>query len=1225
MNPGEFVAKWRASQLKESAAYASHFDDLCRLVGHETPLEADPSGDSFAFQRKVATESGRPGFADVWYRGHFGVEYKGKGTRDLGPAFQQLLRYRSNLETPPLLIACNFDTIEIRTDFTGFVSRTYRILLDDLLTGDPLEGSRLTAMQVLHACFYDPVQLRPDQTPEALTKEAATVFGKIAESLRKQWGHSDDAVARYLIRILFCMFASDVGLLPRGIVTEVINANLSTAKEFADDLGDLFAKMSSGGKFWGHQIPFFDGGLFSDGEALEIDGGNLYELRKADQLDWSGVEPSIFGTLFERILNPEKRSQLGAHYTSRADIDTLVEPVLMWPLQREWAQLQKECEPLTSSDKAGPKAKATREQLRSKLDAFLGRLAEIRVLDPACGSGNFLYASLAWLKDLEKQVLSYGADWNVSDLQPRVHPRQLYGIEIDAYAHELASIVVWIGYLQWKYRNGIPFTTEIPILEPLSNIHQMDAILACDASGQPIEPEWPEADVIVGNPPFLGGNRIRRELGDEKVETLFKLYKGRVRPFADLCCYWFAKAEALVAKHPETRVGLLATQAIRGGANREVIESIAGSGRIFLAESDREWVLEGATVRVSMIAFDGGHESRCVLNEQPVEGINANLTSQTDLTAAVRLVENSGVCFMGPSAKAPFDIPEALARRFLAAPPNVNGRPNSDVVRPVASGIDLVGSDRRMWTIDFGLLSLEDAARFELPFEYVKTHVLPVREALRRRDYGDSWWRYARPRVEMRRALSGLPRYLATPEVSKHRVMVWVDANVLGNQQTLVFARRDDYFFGIMQSRPHELWARATGTQLRDAESGFRYTPTTCFEKFPLPWPPGQEPVVSPEHVAISEAARELNELRERWLNPEGMGGEAELKKRTLTNLYNGLGLTGANALSFTTAKPAAARNGGSGSTGPLTSLAPAVASAIFPSNAVRFGAWQPNAPTDFSTLNAVESAINQRMGILMWYQGWGAANAAFDPRLLDAVAARGAIPMITWEPWDYTKGLNQPAYRLSRIAGGAFDSYVRSWATGLKAWGKPVILRFAQEMNAWSYPWCATTNGNKPSDYVAAWRRVRTIFSDSGVTNVAWHWCPNIDWLGSGEVPFDQVFPGDSYVDAVGVDGYNGGTALPWGGWQSFAAIFGYSVQQLRALTSKPIVIGETASAEAGGSKAAWVTEMLDTALPQKFPDIRAVIWFSEAKETDWRMQSSTASLDAFRSGLAGPYYLAA
>jgi len=389
------------------------------------------------------------------------------------------------------------------------------------------------------------------------------------------------------------------------------------------------------------------------------------------------------------------------------------------------------------------------------------------------------------------------------------------------------------------------------------------------------EPEWPAVDFIIGNPPFLGGNRIRQELGSDYVEQLFALYEGRVPAFADLCCYWFEKARAHIAAGKCRRAGLLATQGIRGGANREVLKRIKESGDIFWAESDRPWILDGANVHVSMVGFDDGEEQSRILDGNPVATINANLTSCADITTAAILAENRGICFMGPSPKAPFDIDAETAAVMLADKGNPNGRPNSDVVRPVVSAVDIAQGSRGMWSIDFGVMPIGEAAQYEKPFEYVKANVLPVRET-RRDDYRGMWWQYARPRPEMRTALRDKRRYIATPGVSKHRLFVWVSPEVPCNQGTLVFARDDDAFFGILHSRFHEVWARAQGTQLREAASGCRYTPTTSFETFPRPV----------ETEAIAEAARDLVVKRDRWLNPEGASA-AELRQRTLTKLYN--------------------------------------------------------------------------------------------------------------------------------------------------------------------------------------------------------------------------------------------------------------------------------------------------------------------------------------------------
>jgi type II restriction/modification system DNA methylase subunit YeeA len=400
------------------------------------------------------------------------------------------------------------------------------------------------------------------------------------------------------------------------------------------------------------------------------------------------------------------------------------------------------------------------------------------------------------------------------------------------------------------------------------------------------EPDWPAVDVIIGNPPFLGGNKIRVELGDKYVDHLFKLYDGRVPATADLVCYWFEKARTMVDNKKAKRAGLLATQGIRGGTNRKVLERIKEVGDIFWAQSDRNWILNGATVHVSMIGFDNGTAKSKQLDDKLVEQINADLSSSTDTTQSKSLAENIGLSFRGNQKGGPFDIDETLARKMLLSP-NPNGKPNEDVVKRWANGMDITQNSRNMWLIDFGTsMPMEEAAQYEMPFEYIKKFVYPIRMTNNRKAYRDRWWIHLEARPSMRKAIKKLRRYIVTPHVSKHRLFVWLDNNTLPDHQLVVFAREDEYFFGVLHSRAHEVWSLSTGTQLREAESGFRYTPNSIFETFPFPWAPGQEPGDDPRVHAISQAAKELVEQRDRWLNAEGLN-DAEKKKRTLTNLYN--------------------------------------------------------------------------------------------------------------------------------------------------------------------------------------------------------------------------------------------------------------------------------------------------------------------------------------------------
>jgi type II restriction/modification system DNA methylase subunit YeeA len=558
----------------------------------------------------------------------------------------------------------------------------------------------------------------------------------------------------------------------------------------------------------------------------------------------------------------------------------------MAPLRRRWADVQQQARALAARrDAAANAGQRTRldNELRALLTGFAYELSQVRVLDPACGSGNFLYVALKQLLDLEKAVITEAADLQIPTFFPSVGPEQLRGIEINDYAHELAQVTVWIGYIQWLRDNGFGQPQE-PILKPLDTIQHMDAVLALDANGQPVEPHWPEADVIIGNPPFLGGKRLRTELGDQYVNSLFTLYDGRVPRPADFVTYWFERARLLIEQKHVRRAGLLATNSIRQQQNRPVLEKIRQTGDIFMAWSDRPWVLDGAAVHVSMVGFDDGNEKEHVLDGYIVNIINADLTGSVDLTTAKHLVENEGICVRASEKGGPFDISESLARQMLQAPRNINGRPNSDVIRRWSTAMEILRRPQNLWIIDFGPgATQEAAAEYEQPFAYVQQHVYPARlenNEPRTRMY---WWQHRRAATDMRAAVASLSRYIVTPVTAKHRVFAWLDRSVLPDITLAVIAREDDYFFGVLHSKLHELWSLRMGTSLEDRP---RYTPTTTFETFPFPWPPRREPAGDSRVEAIAAAARALVEKRDRWLNPDGTNA-AELKKRTLTNLYN--------------------------------------------------------------------------------------------------------------------------------------------------------------------------------------------------------------------------------------------------------------------------------------------------------------------------------------------------
>ncbi|TWA69712.1 type II restriction/modification system DNA methylase subunit YeeA [Azospirillum baldaniorum] len=889
-------------ELKERSAAQSHFNDLCRLLGEATPTDADPKGSWYCFERGATKTTGGEGWADVWKREHFGWEYKGK-RKDLDAAFGQLQSYALALENPPLLVVSDMDRFRIHTNWTNTVSKTYEYSLDDL--AEP------AALRTLKSVLTNPENLKPGLTREALTRDAARRFAALAQALRSR-GHEALSVAHFINRLVFCMFAEDCGLLSNMQFSRMLNVAAGEPHRFVAMTRELFGAMRSGGMAGWEPVRWFNGGLFKDDRAIPLTTEEIESVRDAAKLDWSDIDPSIFGTLFEAGLDPDKRSQLGAHYTDAEKIRMIVKPVIEEPLQREWeTEKGRIVDALARSDAArSPSARTkARNEAERILRGFLDRLRRFRLLDPACGSGNFLHLGLLCLKDLEHRVGIEAEALGLPREFPQVGPEAVLGIEINPYAAELARVSVWIGDIQWMRRNGFGMNRE-PILRSLDTIRIADAVIDVDGT----EPEWPAVDAIVGNPPFLGGKLLRTLLGDDTVERLFALYGGRVPAEADLVCYWIAKAWKQVQTGKTARVGLVATNSLRGGANRRVLMPIADQGAIFEAWSDEPWIINGAAVRVSLVAFDGAADDRPIrLDGVPVTRINADLTSTAcDVTKAARLRENAGVAFMGDTKGGAFDIDGDLARRWLAMPLNPNGRPNADVLRPWMNGMDVVRRPSGKWIIDFGWeMSETEAALFEQPFKHVLANVKPERDKNNREAYRRNWWRHAEPRPGMWACLRTLKRFIVTPEVSKHRVFAWMEHPVVPDHKLQVIAREDDTSFGILNSRFHRAWSLAVGSW-HGIGNDPRYTIGTCFETFPFP--EGLSPTVpvaryeaDPRAQGIAEAARRLDEWRQNWLNPDDQvihldevapgfprrvlpkddKAAALLKKRTLTALYN--------------------------------------------------------------------------------------------------------------------------------------------------------------------------------------------------------------------------------------------------------------------------------------------------------------------------------------------------
>jgi hypothetical protein len=822
ISPHAFIEKWKNAELRERAAAQEQFIDICRLLDEPTPAEADPKGTWYAFEKGALKTGGGDGWADVWKRGCFAWEYKGRG-KNLDAAFAQLQRYAIALENPPLLIVSDMERFRIHTNWTNTVQRIYDITLEDLED----DAKR----RVLKWAFSETEveQLKPDKTRQELTEEVASDFAQLAQRLRDK-GHDAETVAHFVNRLVFCMFAEDVGLLPNKMFTRMLEASSRNPEEFETHARQLFAAMERGGPVGFEHVAWFNGGLFDDDRTLPLKEEDIKRTLEVARLDWSNIDPAIMGTLFERGLDPGKRAQLGAHYTDRDKIMLIVNPVIVEPLTREWEEKraeieklvqvreasemqvrtiqttgQKQLEPLmhewertgaqvedlvemqkekeerirslratqtqlkpathewkqtgvqieklvevreecvqriralqvaqkqletdrqkvkigeqerrnriTSLKAKSTRAHTTAESIR---DHFLERLRAFRVLDPACGSGNFLYLALRALKDLEHRANLDAEALGLSRRPPRVGPQCVKGIEINPFAAELARVSVWIGEIQWMKRNGFDAARN-PILKPLETIECRDALLDVDYT----EAVWPLADAIVGNPPFLGNKKMLEVLGERYVTKIRTAFTKRVPSGADLVMYWFQKAWESLASGSAARVGLVGTQAIRRGASRKVLDRIVGNGRIFGAWDDEPWIVEGAAVRVSIVCFDAAQGGPATLDGQPVDRIGSDLVASLETKEPETLDQNEGVCFQGTISGGPFEVPGDKAREWLSLPLNPNGKPNAMVLRPWSNADDLTDRPSDTWIIDFGAnMPLEEAVLFQHPFQYLRS------------------------------------------------------------------------------------------------------------------------------------------------------------------------------------------------------------------------------------------------------------------------------------------------------------------------------------------------------------------------------------------------------------------------------------------------------------------------------------------------------------------------
>jgi type II restriction/modification system DNA methylase subunit YeeA len=902
MTPVEFIKKWKPVALTERSAAHTHFLDLCKLFEHEDPVSADPTGEWFTFEKGATKTGGGEGFADVWKKNFFAWEYK-KKKRDLSAAMDQLVRYAAALENPPLQVVCDTDRFIIRTAWTNAVPKQYEIELDDLALPEKRE--------ILWAVFHDPERLRPKETRAGITKEAADKFSTIA--LRLQGRGTPEEVAHFVNQLVFCFFANSVKLLPEGFFPKLLKRAGKRPDRAQEYFNSLFEAMEHGGEFDLTDIAHFNGGLFDGRRAIRLDDGDIGLLIAAASLDWSQIDPTIFGTLFERFLDPDKRAQIGAHYTDPDKIMMIVEPVILRPLRAEWEVAKAETQELVETahlkkGRAFDNAMAKAEEPRAK---FLERLRKVSILDPASGSGNFLYLALQGVKDIELKANLECEALGLSPRIPVIGPEIVHGIEINPLAAELARTTIWIGDIQWRIRNGI-YANPQPILRKLDTIECRDALITKNPDGSFVEAEWPAAEFIVGNPPFLGAKWMLESLGKNETESLRLVFASHVPTISDLVVYWFEKARSAIAEERSKRAGFVATNMIRGFANREVMDLIVEELEIFEAWSDEPWVVDGADVRVSLVCFSRRDTSRIIFNGKATTKIFADLTAGSlDLTTANRLAENLHVAVRGIERGGAFDVSGILARHWLSSPTNPNGCSNKDVLRPLASAKDMVRRSADKWIIDFSGKTEQQAALYEQPYQYAVEKIKLARSENREKRTSNNWWLFRRSGELVRTATENLDRYVVTGLVWKYRLFVWLPRGFLPDTRLVVIARSDDVTLGILSSRFHEGWTLRI-CQYHGVGNDPIYTQGSTFETFPFPEGltpniPAKEYESDPRAQAIAKATKRLDELRNAWLNPPDLvkiepevvpgypdrilpkdaQAAVTLKTRTLTNLYN--------------------------------------------------------------------------------------------------------------------------------------------------------------------------------------------------------------------------------------------------------------------------------------------------------------------------------------------------
>ena len=805
---------------------------------------------------------------------------------------------------PPFILVCDVGhCIEVYADFSGqgknytqFPDRqTFRIYLEDLRNEEVRER--------LRKIWLDPASLDPAQASAKVTRDIAKRLAQVSLALEKKNYPAQD-VAMFLMRCLFTMFAEDVGLLPEKSFKEVLEECERNPEAFTHDVGQLWEAMDLG--TWAHvlktKVKKFNGEFFRNRAALPLGREEIGELRQAAGYTWKEVDPSIFGTLVEQALDPEERKRLGAHYTPRAYVERLVVATIIEPLREDWRNVQATAETKRASgDLKGAAA---------EVKAFHDKLCETKVLDPACGTGNFLYVSLELMKRLEGEVLEALLDLGGQEAlrglgSHSVDPHQFLGLEINPRAAAIAELVLWIGYLQWHFRTK-GAAPEEPILRAFKNIQVKNAVLTWD--GDPIpkivegketypnarRPEWPAAEFIVGNPPFIGkGLFMRAALGDAQTEALWAAH-SHISDSTDFVLYWWDRAADLLTRKGTVlrRFGLVTTNSITQVFNRRVMERHFNSSKpisLVMAIPDHPWTKatpDAASVRIAMTVVEAGtkdglleeviHEDALDTDAPKIElkislgRINSDLTIGSDITAAKSLLANDNLSSNGMMlAGAGFIVTPAEAEHL-----GLGKRPDLERhIRNYRNGRDLMSRPRGVMVIDlFGLTSDEIREKYPEVYQHVLITVKPERDLNRRESFKHNWWRFGEPRKLFRSFSEDLSRYIATVETTKHRVFQFLDIGILPDHMLIAIGSDDAFHLGVLASRLHVVWALRAGGWLGVGNDP-RYSKSRCFDPFPFP------DANNIQKQTIRVIAEELDAHRKRMLTKH--------PKLTLTGLYN--------------------------------------------------------------------------------------------------------------------------------------------------------------------------------------------------------------------------------------------------------------------------------------------------------------------------------------------------